>query len=74
MKASCSIQAGPSSEGPAERTSVEYASSVFDLPRSQWQSAVGERLLTPQEHAARVRYFTRETELAIAKARRQRCA
>ncbi len=42
----------------------------FDLTRAVWQAAVGERLLTPQELAARVRYFSREADRAIARARR----
>jgi hypothetical protein len=45
----------------------------FDLSRSAWQSVVGQRLLTPRELAARVRYFSREADRAIARARRS-CA
>jgi hypothetical protein len=41
----------------------------FDLPRASWQEPVGVRLLTPKELAARVRYFARAADRAVARAR-----
>ncbi|OPX24143.1 MAG: hypothetical protein B1H04_02670 [Planctomycetales bacterium 4484_123] len=65
----------------------EAAGSVFSTPRFlavadlspagvgvsklQWQSAVGRRVLTPEEQAARERYFTRKAAAAMARLRRR---
>ena len=49
---------------------------IVEPPPESWQDAVGRRLLTPLEEAARERYFDRKASVAIAAARRlrRRCA
>ena len=39
---------------------------VAPVPDLQWQEAVGRRLLTPAEKAARCRYFDRKAEAGLA--------
>jgi len=38
-----------------------------EVPDAQWQGAVGRRLLTPAELAARRRYFERRTAASLAR-------
>ncbi len=40
---------------------------VAPVPDIQWQEAVGRRLLTPAEKAARCRYFDRKTIAGLAR-------
>jgi len=40
---------------------------VAPVPDSQWQEAVGRRLLTPAEKAARCRYFERKSYSGLAR-------
>lgn len=39
---------------------------IAPMPDIQWQEAVGRRLLTPEEKAARCRYFDRKTIAGMA--------
>jgi hypothetical protein len=39
---------------------------IAPVPDLQWQDAVGRRLLTPAEKAARCRYFDRKARAALA--------
>ncbi len=47
---------------------LELKAAGADVPPEQWQEAVGRRLLTPQEEAARQRYFDLRAHLAVARA------
>jgi len=39
---------------------------IAPVPDIQWQEAVGRRLLTPAEKAARCRYFERKAQAGLA--------
>ena len=39
---------------------------IAPVPDIQWQEAVGRRLLTPAEKAARCRYFDRKARVGLA--------
>ena len=48
---------------------IQYAPiarPIAPVPDAQWQEAVGRRLLTPAEEAARCRYFDRKAHNALA--------
>jgi hypothetical protein len=46
---------------------LELAAAGADVPKPHWQEAAGRRLLTPQEFAARQRYFDAQAELALSR-------
>lgn len=46
---------------------LEWPPPPRDLPASQWQEALGRRLLTPDEVAARRRHFEQRERLAMAR-------
>ncbi|MDP6635629.1 MAG: hypothetical protein QGG42_12060 [Phycisphaerae bacterium] len=48
---------------------IQHASlprPIAPVPDVQWQEAVGRRLLTPAEKAARCRYFDRKAAVGLA--------
>lgn len=54
---------------PARRR-LDWASTCGTMiPTSQWQAAVGRRLLTAQEEAARQRYFEHKCRLSLMRSR-----
>ena len=59
----CISAPGPGAYGPALREPAQRESHV---PPLQWQAAVGRRVLTPQEQAARELHFERKAADMLA--------
>ena len=50
---------------------ADLAPATAGVSKLQWQSAVGRRVLTPEEQAARERYFSERAAAAMARLRRR---